>query len=207
MKKTVFLYFFLLSLVSIGQSFEITPQGGYMLGGRAQFIQGDISIKDNGNFGLNFAVDFGYQGGVEVSYAGMLTTADFRASDLNYTNESFKLGVHYFQIGVYQDFGKGKLKGYGNFSIGATLFQAYEEKNISDLWNFSATLSGGMKYYFKDFVGIKLYARLLVPMTFYGGGAYCGIGTGGAGCGLGVSSYSFIVQGDFGAGLIFRINK
>ena len=87
------------------------------------------------------------------------------------------------------------------------MFQAYENRNISDRWNFSASLTGGMKYYFTDYIGLKIFARLLLPMEFYGGGAYCGIGTGGVSCGLGVSSWAFIVQGDFGAGLIFRINR
>lgn len=207
MKKSLFFLVVLFSLSGFSQSFEITPQVSYLFGGRANFIQGDIKIKDNISWGLNFAADFGYQGGAEFSYTGMVTDARFSSYDLDYTSQNFKIGVHHFQLGVYQDFGKGKVKGYGNFSLGATWFQTVNNRDISDRWSFSASLTAGLKYYFLDWLGIKAFGRLLVPMQFSGGGAYCGIGTGGASCGLGVTSYSFILQGDLGIGLIFRINR
>ena len=62
-----------------------------------------------------------------------------------------------------------------------------------------------MKYFFTDVVGIKVQARLLMPLYFGGVGIGCGIGTGGANCGGGATFGSEIIQGDFTGGVVLRL--
>lgn len=205
MRKLLILFILFQTTFSFTQYVEITPQGGFFFGGRARFIQGDIAIRGNGCWGFNLASDFGYDGGLEFSYVGMVSDANFFARHQDYTNDDFKIGCHYFQLGVYQDFGNDKIKGYGNFSAGASMFQVMGDRAVPIKWNFATSLSLGLKYFFTDYIGFKIYGRVLLPLEFAGVGAYCGIGFNGPNCGLGVNSYSFIVQGDIGGGLVFRI--
>lgn len=195
----------LLGGFTFGQGIEITPQISYMFGGRVNYYEGDLKIVDKGAFGLNVSYDFGFRGGLEFSYQGMLTTANFNSIRPGYEDASFKLAVNYFQLGAYKDWGEGKFKGYTAISLGATVFDP-TELDYKSKWNFSATASLGVKYFPLKFLGIKLYGRLMLPMEFAGGGLFCGIGSGGVNCGLGVSTFAVLVQGDLGAGLIIRIN-
>jgi hypothetical protein len=205
MKKVVFFISIISSLSLFSQGIEISPTVSYMFGGRVNFYEGDLKIVDKGAYGLNVAYDFGYEGGLEFSWIGTNTTAHYTSTRGTYDNLSFKLGVNHFQLGTYKDFGSNKIKGFGNLSVGATVFQP-KEYDIADKWNFTASLALGMKWFPLDFLGIKLFGRLLLPMEFAGGGAYCGIGTGGAGCGVGVSTYAILVQGDLGGSIIFKIS-
>jgi hypothetical protein len=76
----------------------------------------------------------------------------------------------------------------------------------SNTW-FTAGLGGGLRYYLNDRIGIRLQARLLLPMQFGGVGFGCGIGTGGGGCGAGVSTYTNIIQGDFTGGVVLKLGS
>ena len=74
----------------------------------------------------------------------------------------------------------------------------------SNNW-FTAGFGGGLRYHIGERLGIRLQARLLLPMQFGGVGFGCGIGTGGGSCGAGVSTYTNIIQGDFTGGITLRL--
>ncbi len=205
MKKFLFLLAFLSGFTAYNQAIEISPSVSYLFGGRINYAQGDLKIVDKGAIGVNVGYDFGFEGGVEFSWVGTTTTANFNGIGLGYDDASFRIGVHHFQLGAYKDFGREKLKGFANFSLGATVFQP-RDLDFGDEWKFSVSGTLGMKWFPLKFLGIKLYGRMILPMEFAGGGVWCGIGTGGAGCGVGVNTFAVLVQGDLGAGLIFRIS-
>jgi|GEM_PF-6959611 len=46
---------------------------------------------------------------------------------------------------------------------------------------------------------------MLLPLQFGSGGLYCGIATGGSGCSVGVGASSTIIQGDFSAGIVLKL--
>lgn len=204
MKKCLLILAVIFGVNSFGQSFQITPTVSYLFGGRVNYYEGDLKIVDKGAYGLNLAYELGYDAGIEFTWVGSNTTANFNGIGLGYNDLSFKIGVNHFLLGGFKDFGGEKLKGFANFSLGATWFQA-KEFDLSDRWNFSVAAGLGLKWFPLRFVGIKLFGRLFLPMEFAGGGAYCGIGTGGASCGVGVNTFAVLVQGDLGGGLIFRI--
>jgi hypothetical protein len=91
------------------------------------------------------------------------------------------------------------------FSLGASRFDPTEQNE--DAWRFAVALGVGIKYFFTDAVGIRLQARMLMPLYFGGVGFGCGIGTGGSSCGGGAYFGTEILQGDFTGGVVIRIDK
>ncbi len=186
---------------------EITPFGGYMFGGRIRFYEGELRIKDNGNYGIALSTEIRPDVQFELSWSQMQSNATFRPNyGYGYLEGSFDVNVNYFQAGGVWEMDKGKIHPFGLFSLGATWFDAKDSK-IEDVWRFSMALGGGVKVWFSDVVGIRLQGRFLVPMYFSGAGLFCGFGTGGSNCGVSVGTSSTILEGDLTAGLIFKLGK
>jgi len=78
-----------------------------------------------------------------------------------------------------------------------------KEENSTDEWLFSFGAGVGLKYFFNDKIGIRIQARMILPLVFAGGGFY--IGTGGSGSY--VSTTAPVVQGDFTGGLIIALGQ
>ena len=99
---------------------------------------------------------------------------------------------------------------FGVFTLGATRFDIKNAVDLegggtpvhySDTWAFSIALAGGAKIFLAERIGIRLQARLGMPMLF--NGLYLGIGTGGA---SGGASFRVpLVQFDLSAGLFLRL--
>jgi hypothetical protein len=94
------------------------------------------------------------------------------------------------------------------FTLGATRFafkgnsQEYPETaGYGDIWKFSITFGLGAKVWISDVVGLRFQGRVLMPMTWGGGGFWCGTG----GCGVGLGGTSVMPQFDLGVGLAFRL--
>jgi hypothetical protein len=85
---------------------------------------------------------------------------------------------------------------YGLFTLGIVNYRptsgGYSSEN-----KMHVSLAGGVKIRASERVGIRLQARLLMPL--YYAGTYFSVGTGGAG--YGISGGIRGVQGDFTAGL------
>lgn len=206
--KTLIILLLLFPFIGIAQV-EIAPAAGYMFGGRINYIQGELKIKDNVNYGVSLIVpDIRWATDLEISYVRMDSEARFRANPAypGYDDANFNMSVNYIQIGALKSLGgDDKFKPFGSFSLGTTIFSP--KNDISDVWRFSIMLGLGTKYWITDRVGIILRGRLMLPMVFSGVGGYVGIGSGGSSGGLYVDSYATIVQGDFSGGLIFSLGK
>lgn len=181
----------------------LTPMIGWQFGGTVRFIDGDLKIKDNVNYGGILSVKVAYETFIEVSYSVMSTTADFNSFRPPFQDQHFDLDVHYIQVGGLRDFKEGPLVPFGLLSLGATGFVP-KELNVpghssSSSWSFSIALGAGLKYMFSSHIGIRLQGRFLMPLRFNGFGIYAGSG------GVGGTVYSTvnILQGDFSGGLIF----
>jgi len=206
--KTLITILLIVPLFGLAQV-EIAPFAGYMFGGRVNYLQGELKIQDNMNYGVSLIVpDIRWATDLEISYTRMDTEARFRAN-LNYPNyddANFDISVNYLQVGVLKNFSDDdKFKPFGSFSLGTTIFSP--KNDISDVWRFSITLGLGAKYWITERVGIIMRGRLMMPMIFGGVGGYVGIGSGGSSGGLYVDSYATIVQGDFTGGLVFSLGK
>lgn len=193
------------------QKIEITPFYGYMFAGKVQVYSGDLNVRDAGMYGL--MVDVSVRPGmqVELYYGRSDTRVDFK----EYRGSTFKLtdvSVNYFQLGFLREVKKtNNITMYGIGSLGATLFspsgndynESPEKYSYEDSWLFSLTAGGGAKVWLSEKIGLRFEGRIMMPITWAGGGFM--IGTGGSGFYLGGGSA--ILQASLTAGVMIALGK
>jgi hypothetical protein len=183
---------------------EIFGFGGYMTYSSVPVREGDLKFEDGPNYG--FGIDIGIQRGVFVELNYTQNQTKVRLERYNGpTEQLFDMNTHYFQIGAQYEFKKSpkqKAFPYTLATLGATLFDA-KDATRTDEWRFSVAFGGGGKFYLSDKLGLRLQARMLIPMTFSGGGMWCGTG----GCGVGVGAWTPLVQFDFTVGVFFKFGR
>ena len=205
--KSIILLLFSITILWCSESFaqvEIFGFGGYMTYSSISVREGDLKFNDGLNYG--FGLDIGIQKGmfVEFNYTHNQTTVRLRRFS-GVEEPLFDMNTHYFQIGAQYEFRKGsnqKVVPYTLATLGATLFDA-KDASLGNEWWFSVALGGGGKINLSKKVGLRLQARVLMPLTFSGGGMWCGTG----GCSVGVGSWAPLIQFDFTAGIFIRLGK
>ena len=189
---------------------ELTPFGGYMLNGKVRFVQGDLNFSDGADYGLILGIPVDHGVIIELSYTRSESTAswtpgfsygeDFPAGD-------FGVNINFMQVGAIKQMEiQDDFFGFGGLTLGAAYYNTTQQ-NIEDLWRFAFGIQAGLKYFFNDYVGIRVQGRMLFPLYAGGAGAYCGVGTGGSGCGLSFGGSALVMQGDFTGGIIFRLGN
>ncbi len=212
MRKTLFAVVTTLLIMggANAQKIEITPTVGYMFGGSVNFIEGKLKVLDDLSYGGIFSFKVDRDVAVEFSYSRMDTRAEWRPGYIyspDYPELNFDLNVNYMLLGVVRKAEiSEKVDGFGTIALGAAYFNP-SSSWIKDVWRFAGSLGAGVKIYITDRIGIRLQGRLLLPLYFSGGGAYCGIGSSGSSCGVGLSTTSVILQGDLSGGLIIRLGN
>ena len=205
------LTFFIYQPNAMAQKLEITPFYGYQFNGKVAGYYGDLNIRDASTYGLmlDIAVQKGMQ--VELFYSRSDTRADF----VEYRGPTYKLtdmSVNYFQLGFLRAVKQvDKITMYGIGSLGATLFspsgedynESPEDYYYQDWWLFSVTVGGGAKIWFSEKIGLRLEGRLMMPITWAGGGFAVGSG----GSGFYVGGGSAILQASLTAGIIIALGK
>jgi hypothetical protein len=183
------------------QKIEITPMIGWELTGKANGENADLDFKDNVNYGVTLGYQFRPDGFVEFNYTRIDTEGNVRPPQPPKFVERFDVAMNYFLLGVTQQFLDGRFHPFVNGSLGVTWADP-KESGWESVWLFTAALGGGAKIDLTKRLGARLQARLLMPMSFSGGGLW--FGTGGAGVGV----YSNVVwQGDFSAGLVIGLGE
>ncbi len=197
-----------LSTVAVAQQrkIELSPFAGYQWSTKTYTSGGYLSTKDGANFGgaIDITVQRDLQ--LELLYIYMDTQTRLVSQSIAYPSSEYAdLGIHYMQIGYVKGFKKGNIEPFGAFTLGAVLFtpgdfvlESGKRVTPSDTWRFAITLGGGAKIFFSDKLGIRLQARLMMPIYFAGVGIYGGTG----GAGFAVSGGIPVLMGDFTAGLI-----
>ena len=202
MKKKILLGFLILLLIAPFKGYsqvglEITGYTGYMLGGKVNFYNGSIKIEDGQNWGVILGYKVAPDYLIEVMYNRLVSDLTVR----EYADEPYvytKVATNYIQVGGVRQFMEETMfRPFIGAGLGATIFSD-QEGNDGDRWRFSFGLAGGLKFFPVENLGIRLQARMLVPLYF--NGIWVGGGTGGVGGG--VSTSSTIVQGDFTGGII-----
>jgi hypothetical protein len=205
--KNLLIGLFSLFTVSVFAQLEVSPMVGYFFGGKTNFYEGSVKIKDNMDYGVHIGMDLGGHSGGEFSYAMSISEAQWRPN-YNFSDRfpatNFDIQTHIFMLGAFKgmELANPQLIGFGTFKAGAIYYNA---SSVNDVWRFLVSFGGGIKYFFNDRMGIKFQANMYLPMYFNGGGFYCGIGSGGSNCGASVNSTVVIVQGDLTAGLVFKL--
>lgn len=190
----------IISLPIIAQpAITLEAFGGWLWTGKAGY-NGSIKVDDKGNYGLRAGVS---------PNTGMVIEFEWNHTDtrLNWNNiggigdNKEDVALNYYLLGFNMEKGEGPAIPYGLFNIGVMNMKG-QDTNFSENW-FTVGLGGGLKYYLSDKIGIRLQARLFLPMQFAG----IGFGCGGGGCGTGVSTYTSTVQGDFTGGIILKLGS
>lgn len=179
---------------------EIGAQYGHQFWGKLSTVRADINIKASAawNFTLDIQGPVGMQ--IELLYNRQDTFVEAKEIVTGIRTKLFDVGVNYFQVGVLRGLPQGNILPYGVFTMGATYFDP-KDRTYSDEWRFSITFGLGLKYYASERVGVRLGANLLLPITWGGGGIFCGTG----GCSTGITAGSSIVQGNVMGGLFLVI--
>jgi len=206
MKKTLQLVTLLLLLMVSStfaqKKFELGGNIGWMFAGIASTYEGDLNIRNDVNWGFNAAVAVDRDMQVEFSYDRLDTKLTLKTYPDRVTTDLFKMAQEYYQVGGIRFIKRGKMRPYGLVTIGATRFAPVDSK-YDDEWRFAFAFGGGLKYYVKDNIAIRLQGRIKVPVFWVSGGLW--IGTGGPG--YGISAGSMMAQVDLSAGINIGFGK
>ncbi len=98
----------------VAQSLEITPFGGYQVGGKLQVQEGDLRISDNPTLGVIINVPVQSGGQVELLFAHQETNLKLRRRATGIQETLFDMAVEYFQVGgLYEAERDGRVKVFG----------------------------------------------------------------------------------------------
>jgi len=159
---------------------------------------GDLHIDGGMNYGGVLSVGPSSSTMFEFGYNHLRSNI---SSEIPYTNgNNFDLDVDYFMFGAVKELKPGKVTPFFSAALGWVNYRTLDE-NIDNENFFNVDFSGGLKIKANERFGIKLQARLHLPMVFEG--IYFTAGTSGVGAGLGATA--IFVQGDFNGGIYFII--
>lgn len=197
MKKylTISLLFLITTFTINAQKIEITPQYGYQIGSKYSYYGGYIKLTDSDQYGLTVGAPVGDDIQVEFMWAQQNTSVKVRDA-IYYPGETFitDVIVNHYQIGAVHSFGYNDAQPYFGLSAGWATFNP-DDKSYNSNTKFEMGISGGLKYFFSDHIGIRLQSQLLMPIEW--GGVYVGSG------GSGVQVGGTLLQLNFTGGLIF----
>ena len=197
-----------IALSGMAQGIELGAYGGYMPSSKTMYNYYGYRLRFND--GANFSASLGVSTPVGVTAEFNFTSFSSSITQEGGIPDIVKpqpVNIQYYQIGVLRplDVNNENLIPFGLVAIGASHFNPTELPE--DYWRFAFSLGVGLKYFFTPVVGIRLQARMLMPMYFNGFGFGCSIGSGGSGCGGGAGFGSEIIQGEFSGGVVLRFNQ
>lgn len=208
MKKILLTILFLLTIaITSNAQIELNVYGGYVPGSKTAYSYNGyrLRIDGGGNFGVGLAKVLPNNMAVELSYNHFESILKQDGGLVDVVNPQ-DITVEYYQLGVLKPLMEGDtFIPYGLFSLGASRFAPKEVSK--EYWRFAINAGLGMKYFFNEKVGIRLQARVLMPLYFQGAGFGCSIGTGGSGCGTGIGMGSEILQADFTGGVVLKLGS
>ncbi len=186
------------------QRFEATPYYGFVFAGKLNFVEGEMNIKDNPNYGiiLDFELDRRHGLHLELSYDRLDTRATYKAyGEFQSEEDLFDMFIEYYQLGALYDSPLSKnASAFGFFTGGVARFSPITAE-YGDDYRFAITGGGGVKFFITKSIGFRLQGRIKMPMFFSSGSLY--LGSGGTGFYMGTGTV--LLQMDVIAGLTIRL--
>ena len=202
---TIAMAFMLVAVNKVNaQKIELSPFLGYETGAYIHTSLGDLHIGDGMDWGGSLNVGMGAGRYVELSYSHLQSFLDLENGIA--TERICDLAVDYYSIGALQEIMPDqKVTPYGLFTLGWVNYRPSNPTTITNDYSnenkMHVSLAAGIKINASERIGLRLQARLLMPLYYSGTYLYAG----GGGAGYGVSGGIYGVQGDFTAALVIKI--
>jgi hypothetical protein len=181
------------------QHIEVTPFVGYETGGKVSTNRGYLRVADGMNFGG--AISFGLDENTNVEFTYNHMNSELSIDKGEFITNITPVNVDYYMLGGLKTFGENeKLLPFASASFGIVHY-GLTDKDYTNKVLGAVNIATGLKFQFSERFGLRLQARLLMPL--YYSGIYFTAGSGGAG--YGVTSTCVMVQGDFTGALYFVI--
>lgn len=183
------------------QTIEITPVGGYRLGGSLT-IQGassNLGVADSGAFGIHVGVKVAEDGEIEALFAREDTHLESN-DGLFSSTALFALKLDTYQLGgsyLFRD-EEAKVRPFIGLGLGVTRL-APEPADLQSETRFCASLAGGVKAYVGPHLGFRLELRGFFTVIDSESHIFCSSGT----CAV-TTKGSEISQAEIRGGVIFR---
>lgn len=185
-------FFSLLATSSlVAQRATLNPFVTYNWGGSVRVFEGDLRLAASEAYGVTLDVAVRPGAKAQLFYSYQPTQLNLRRFN-GLTEPITPMKVHYIHLGGTAESGRGRMKGFGGASAGATIFHASDPR-FSDEWRFSVRLFLGGKMMFSERVGLHVKGEVLLPIQWVGVCFGCG--------GTGATAGTTIVQGVVGGGL------
>ena len=184
------------------QTVEITPMGGYRVGGRFN-IEGattDLVVKDSGAFGVHLGVKVSADGEIEALFSRQDTQLKSNNGFFSST-VLFPLKLDIYELGGLYLFGDedAKVRPYIGLGMGITRLVP-EPADLEAETRFSASIAGGVKAYVGAHFGFRLELRGFFTVIDSESRIFC---PGGGAC-IVRTTGSDLSQAEIRGGLIFR---
>ena len=184
-----------ISMAAQGQT-EITPLVSWAVGGSASVPRGTVALDNGLAYGAVLGARVEKDVNVEFTYEYLPTKGHFNSSS-GTGSRTLDMSVHLLQFGAAYHVLTDRIQPFMSTTAGAVLFRPNGGAYGSDFrLAFSAIF--GIKFFPADNVGLRLQARVLLPVYFSQGGFWSRVeGTGG-----GINSGIRMVQPDLGGGIV-----
>lgn len=166
--------------VAQDQKIEITPFVGYRFNGTFDNVDqrqnptvSSVNLTDGLAYGFLFDVNLGENAQVEFSWSRQDST--LQAKFFNGDRETAgDLASNYIHVGGNYLFGDSydDLRWFIGGSLGATYFDP-SESGVSSETQFSFGFQGGFKFFFSDFVGVRVQGRIVSTYINSSDGYWC----------------------------------
>lgn len=200
--KRFFLFIVITVLFSVetyAQKVEITPQYGYQVGSKYNYYGGYLKFHGSDQYGLTFGVNATDDVTVEFMWAQQNSRVSIK--DVVYypiEEEVTDMQANHYQLGAIHMFGYSDARPFAGLSAGWSTWSP-EDSFFDSQTTFTLGITGGLKYFFTDRIGLRLQTQLLMPVNW--GGFY--VGGGGSGVTVGGS----VLQLNFSGGLIIGLGN
>jgi hypothetical protein len=213
MKKALALAVALLARSTLAQGYpeeprrlELTPFAGFFWSTQISTSQGYITTNAAPDFGGTLDLSLGPTSQLELLYAYAGTQSRFYSEFVATPGSGwFDVKFQYFQIGGTTTFPQGALEPFISGSLGAVWIAPSDPVltdgrtvDLADTWLFAFSVGGGLKWFLSRALGLRLQARVFLPILLESGAFYSGPG----GSAFAVNGGIPLVQGDLSVGLV-----
>ena len=186
-----------LPLSAHAQRVEITPFGGYRVGGGIAEVNSREVIDDDGGPSLGVIVNVVFGGlsdGLKVEGVFSREQTDLRVrSGIFDPPGAVRVEVDQLLVGGIQDLSDGRVRPFLSGLLGITRYAVPGDTEV----RFAVGVGTGVKLYATRHIGLRLDARGYMTVIDLGGAGVCG----GFGCAI-AFNVSPAFQADFTAGLL-----